>query len=103
MHLKLVIGLLSLLNITKVIDAQVLSDSKSSLAQFFENLNPVWRHHRARLRPFLSSLGSPMVSVRGVRSINFQDQINLCGIDDEVLSCIGLDPFLFLYFLYYFL
>ena len=52
------------------VECQPSADSRSNWYNyFFEMLNPVWRHHRARLRPFANQLGSPVINIRGARSI----------------------------------
>lgn len=59
--LLIVIGLEYLL-----IDCQPLGKN-DKLNLLIEMMNPSFRRHRARIRPFLSQWGSPMISIRGTR------------------------------------
>lgn len=52
------------------IDCQPLADSKRGNINFFiEMINPSFRQHRARIRPFVNQSGSPTINIRGTRSI----------------------------------
>jgi hypothetical protein len=63
---------------TVSVHAQPLADAKSNYINFFfENLNPSWRQHRSRLRPFANQLGSPVINIRGSRDVS--KQLELLG------------------------
>jgi hypothetical protein len=66
--MKIVSFLLILLCIFGINECQPIADSKTgNINFFFEMLNPTFRHHRARIRPYLNQLGSPLVNIRGTR------------------------------------
>jgi hypothetical protein len=77
--MKLLLSLMGLLACVAVnVECQPLADSKSNYINFFfEMLNPSWRNHRARLRPFSNVLGSPVINVRGARDLS--DQLEKLG------------------------
>lgn len=53
------------------ISCQPLADSRSNYINFYmEMLNPSFRQHRARLRPFGNQLGSPILNIRGARDVS---------------------------------
>jgi hypothetical protein len=55
------------------IECQPLADARSNYINFFfEMLNPSWRQHRGRIRPFSNQLGSPMLNIRGARDVSKQ-------------------------------
>jgi hypothetical protein len=57
--------------------SQPIADARSNYYNyFFELINPSWRQHRARLRPFGNLLDTSLVNIRGRRSID----INQVGI-----------------------
>jgi hypothetical protein len=80
------------------VESQVLADVKSNNFNALQELvNPSWRHHRSRLRPFVNVAGSPFVSVRGARSVdNQQPELKKdtkraeCIVTDEIITCFGL-------------
>ncbi len=70
--MKFLVSVLSLtFLVSSLVDCQPSLDSRSNYYNyFFEMLNPVWRHHRARLRPFTGQLGTPTINIRGARSVD---------------------------------
>ena len=72
--MKLALSLASLLVCMAVsIECQPLADARSNYINFFfEMLNPSFRQHRGRLRPFLNQLGSPVINIRGSRDVSKQ-------------------------------
>lgn len=69
--------ILSLASLTVLIalnvECQPLADSRNGYINFFtEMLNPSFRQHRGRLRPFASQIGSPVINVRGARDVSKQ-------------------------------
>jgi len=73
--------------------SQPIADARSNYYNyFFELLNPSWRQHRARLRPFGNQNGSPIANVRGQRSVDALEQKlpkAECIYSLESLYCIG--------------
>lgn len=69
--MKLIVSLMAFAVMASLqVECQPSADSRSNWYNyFFEMLNPVWRHHRARLRPFANQMGSPVINIRGARSI----------------------------------
>lgn len=57
--------------ITVNVYSQPLADSKNGFVNYLiEMINPSFRRHRARLRPFTNQFGSPVVNVRGARQLS---------------------------------
>lgn len=51
-----------------IVESQPIAFDQSGLALYFERINPRFRNHRNRLRPFVNTLSSPITNVRGARS-----------------------------------
>ncbi len=65
----LTISLILMLAISSLeVKSQPVKDVNGQ-GRFYELLNPRWRSHRARFRPFSSVWGGPMANIRGARSI----------------------------------
>jgi hypothetical protein len=74
--LSLVVSLFACVAVN--VECQPLADARANYINFFfEMLNPSWRNHRARLRPFSNQLGSPVINVRGARDLS--KQLELLG------------------------
>ena len=66
------------------IKCQAIEDGKTNhINFFFEMLNPQFRHHRARLRPFLQQLGAPVINIRGTRDVS--QQMKKLGIKEKLI------------------
>ena len=80
--MNLVLSLLACVLVVSQIqvdECQPIADSKTNYINFFfEQLNPSWRQHRARIRPFSNSLGTPTINVRGARDL--EKQMKMLGI-----------------------
>jgi hypothetical protein len=50
------------------VQSQPIPFDRSGLSFYYELINPRWRNHRSRLRPFTNVLGSPIANIRGARS-----------------------------------
>jgi len=82
-----------------VVSAQPASDFRAtSFNSLQELVNPSWRQHRGRLRPFSQLSGTPIYNVRGARSVdNQQDQQEASGsekradciVADEIMTCFA--------------
>ena len=58
-----------------VIESQPLNEASFNFIPYLnEQFNPVLKHHRARFRPFVTQLGSPIANLRTGRSINERKQ-----------------------------
>ena len=65
--MKIIFGLLvGIILEYLMINCQPLAKNEQ-INLFIEMMNPSFRRHRARIRPFLSQWGSPMISIRGTR------------------------------------
>lgn len=66
-----VLALIALSSILIVsIECQPLNDARFGFIPYLaEQFSPVLKHHRARLRPFTTQFGSPIINVRAGRSI----------------------------------
>ncbi|CAF0904012.1 unnamed protein product [Brachionus calyciflorus] len=85
------------LSLSVNIECQPLADSKNNFVNFFvEMLNPSFRRHRARLRPFTNQLGSPVINIRGTRDVektlrNVEVSSAECVYSLESLICVGMN------------
>lgn len=80
------------------VECQPEADSRENyFPYFFEMLNPSFRHHRARLRPYASQMGSPIVNIRGTRSVTDEPEEEdentraECIYGDDSIYCTGIN------------
>jgi len=84
------------------IECQPLNDARFGFIPYLaEQFSPVLRHHRARLRPFTTQFGSPIINVRAGRSIKEQPNQTQTSPDQkprvecvyafESLFCAGIN------------
>jgi len=76
------------------VECQPQADARFNWVPYLaEQFNPTFKHHRARFRPFASQLGSPIINVRGSRSIENDTQVTQpaakCMYAFESLFCTG--------------
>ena len=58
------------ITITINVNSQPLADSKNGFVNFLvEMINPSFRRHRARIRPFTNQFGSPVINIRSGRGL----------------------------------